>query len=141
MFHIIYEGRIDGEFEGFDDEVIFKMTNDTYWIQDQYKYWYHYAYNPQAKITEDNGRFILSVADNSIPVRRADNIIESCIDGEFNGWMGESVYKLVNGQKWQQSSYKYQYKYSYMPQVIIYQTRSGYKMLVAGTTAYVRKLG
>jgi len=140
MSRVLYEGRIDGEFEGFDDEVIFKMANGTYWIQDQYKYWYHYAYNPQATITEESGRYILSVAGNSIPVRHANNVIESRIDGEFKGWEGESVYKLVNGQEWQQSSYKYQYKYSYMPQVIVYEARSGYKMLVAGTTANVRKI-
>lgn len=141
MARVIYDGRIDGEFEGFDDEVIFKMANGTYWIQDQYKYWYHYAYNPQATITEENGRFMLSVAGNSVPVRRVDDVIESRIDGEFKGWEGESIYKLVNGQKWQQSSYKYQYKYSYMPHVLVYRGSGGYKMLVAGTTANVRKIG
>ena len=140
MSRVIYEGRIDGEFEGFDDEVIFKMTNGTYWIQDQYKYWYHYAYNPEATITEESGRHILSVAGNSIPVRRANNVIESRIDGEFQGWEGETVYNLVNGQVWQQSTYKCQYKYAYMPQVIIYQAGSGYKILVAGTTANVRRI-
>ncbi|MDO8447141.1 MAG: hypothetical protein Q7T53_13790 [Deltaproteobacteria bacterium] len=140
MSRVIYEGKIEGEFEGFDDEVIFKMANGTYWIQDQYKYWYHYAYSPQATITEERGGYILSVAGNSIPVRRTNNVIESRIDGEFKGWEGETVYKLVNGQEWQQSSYKYQYKYSYTPQVIVYEARSGYKMLVTGTTANVRKI-
>lgn len=140
MSRIIYEGRIDGEFEGFDDEVIFKLANGTHWIQDQYKYWYNYAYNPEATITEEGGRYILSVAGNSIPVRQANNVIESRIDGEFKGWEGETVYKLANGQLWQQSSYKYQYKYAFMPQVIVYEGGSGYKMLVVGTTANVRKV-
>lgn len=140
MSRVIYEGRIDGEFEGFDDEVLFKMANGTYWIQDQYKYWYHYAYNPEATITEESGRFILSVAGNSIPIRRANNVIESRIDGEFKGWEGETIYRLVNGQVWQQSSYKYQYKYAYMPQVIVYEVGGGYKMLVAGTMANVRRV-
>lgn len=140
MSRVIYEGRIDGEFEGFDDEVIFKMANGTYWIQDQYKYWYHYAYNPEATITEESGRYILSVAGNSIPVRGANNVIESRIDGEFKGWEGETIYRLVNGQVWQQSTYKYQYKYASMPQVVIYQAGSGYKILVAGTTANVRRI-
>ena len=44
---------------GFDDEVIFKLANGTHWIQDQYKYWYNYAYNPEATITEEGGRYIL----------------------------------------------------------------------------------
>jgi len=140
MSQVIYKGRMDGEFQGFNDEVIFKMTNGTYWIQNQYKYWYHYAYSPQATITDESRSFILSVAENSVQVRRANNVIESRIDGEFKGWEGESIYRLVNGQRWQQSSYKYQYKYAYMPIVIIYQARSGYKILVAGTTANVRQI-
>jgi hypothetical protein len=137
---VIYEGSIDGEFEGFDDEVLFKMANGTYWIQDQYKYWYHYAYNPEATITEESGRFILSVTGNSIPIRRANNVTESRIDGEFKGWEGATIYRLVNGQVWQQSSYKYQYQYAYMPQVTVYEAGGGYKMLVAGTTANVRRV-
>lgn len=140
MSRVIYEGSIDGEFEGFDDEVLFKMANGTYWIQDQYKYWYHYAYNPEATITEESGRFILSVTGNSIPIRRANNVTESRIDGEFKGWEGATIYRLVNGQVWQQSSYKYQYQYAYMPQVTVYEAGGGYKMLVAGTTANVRRV-
>lgn len=140
MSRLVYEGRIDGVFEGFDDEVLFKMSNGSYWIQDQHKYWHHYAYNPQATITDDGGRLVLSVNGNSIPIRRVINIIESRIDGEFSGWAGESVYRLTNGQQWQQASYKYQYRYSYMPAAVIFQARSGYKMLVAGTTANVRRV-
>ena len=71
------------------------------------------------------------MAGNSIPVRQANNVIESRIDGEFKGWEGETVYKLANGQLWQQSSYKYQYKYAFMPQVIVYEGGSGYKMLMS----------
>ncbi|MDR0881742.1 MAG: hypothetical protein LBP55_04270, partial [Candidatus Adiutrix sp.] len=33
--------------------------------------------------------------------------IESQIDGTFEGWSGETVFKLTNGQIWQQSSYAY----------------------------------
>ena len=34
-------------------------------------------------------------------------VIESQIDGEFEGWEGETVFVLTNGQIWQQSSYDY----------------------------------
>lgn len=63
------------------------------------------------------------------------SVIESQIDGDFEGWEGETIFKLVNGQIWQQSSYSYTYHYAYMPQVIIYPSRSsssGYKMKVDG---------
>ncbi|MFH1079274.1 MAG: hypothetical protein V1766_03255 [Pseudomonadota bacterium] len=140
MGNVTYEGKIDGEFEGFDDEVLFKMINGTYWIQSQYKYWYHYAYSPDVTITVENGEYILTVAGNSVPVRRISGVIESRIDGEFRGWEGDTTYKLQNGQTWQQTTYKYTYKYAYSPEAIIYEAGGGYKMLVAGTSANVRHI-
>lgn len=57
-------------------------------------------------------------------------IITSQIDGEFDGWEGETIFKLMNGQIWQQSSYAYMYHYAYMPEVEIYETKNGYIMKV-----------
>ena len=138
MSEVVYDGKIDGDFEGFNDEVLFKMKNGTYWIQAQYKYWYHYAYCPDATVTKENGRYILTVAEHSIPVRKVTDVIESRIEGEFKGWDGKTSYKLLNGQVWQQSTYKYEYKYAYMPEAVVYEATGGYKMRTAGTTADVR---
>lgn len=140
MPSLIYEGRIDGEFEGFGDELLFKMRNGTYWLQAKYKYWYHYAYSPHVEITEQDGRYYLTVVGHSIPVRKIRNVIESRINGAFNGWAGDSEYELRNGQVWQQSNYKYEYKYAYMPEAIIYETGGEYKMSVAGTAANVKRV-
>ena len=60
-------------------------------------------------------------------------LIESSINGAFNGWDGETVVKLMNGQIWKQSVYHYEYHYAYMPDVLIYKSDTGYKMLVDGT--------
>lgn len=140
MARIIYKGKIDGEFEGFDGEKLFKMANGTYWIQGQYRYWYHYAYRPDALITEEGGRYILTVEGQSIPVTRINGVIESYIEGEFKGWDGKSTYKLVNGQMWEQVAYKYEYKYAYRPEVMIYSTGGSYIMHVQGTEAKVRRV-
>ena len=59
-------------------------------------------------------------------------IIETRIDGEFDGWEGETIFKMMNGQVWQQSSYSYLYHYAYSPQVMIYKTSGGYVMKVDG---------
>ncbi len=59
-------------------------------------------------------------------------VIESRIDGTFNGWSGDTIFKLTNGQIWQQSSYGYRYRYAYRPEVLIYPTSGGYKMKVDG---------
>ncbi|MCX6096744.1 MAG: hypothetical protein NT125_08585, partial [Candidatus Bipolaricaulota bacterium] len=65
---------------------------------------------------------------------------ESRIAGAFNGWDGQTQYSLQNGQVWQQSTYKYVYKYAYTPEAVVYQAGSGFKMRVAGTVADVRRV-
>lgn len=131
--------QIDGGFEGFDDEVLFKLMDGTYWIQDEYKYWYHYSYCPAAEILEIGGRLYIRVDNQNeiVPVRQIQNVIESKINGEFKGWEGETEYELLNGQVWKQSAYKYQYKYAYMPNATVYKTYSGMVMAVNGTRAKV----
>jgi hypothetical protein len=68
--------------------------------------------------------------------------IESTISGEFEGWSGETIFKLDNGQIWQQAEYKYMYSYRYRPDVTIYATTSGCRMKVEGEeeTILVKRL-
>jgi len=65
------------------------------------------------------------------------SVIESKIDGEFEGWEGDTVIPLINGQIWMQVEYYYHYRYAYMPDVFIYPTNSGWKMKVDGITKAV----
>ena len=60
------------------------------------------------------------------------DIIESRIDGDFEGWEGETIVRLMNGQIWQQVEYFYEYHYAYMPEVLIYLSNGAYKMKVDG---------
>lgn len=140
MKKIVYQGKIDADFEGFDEDVIFKMSNGAYWVQARYKYWYHYAYRPDVIITQEGGRYIMSVAGQSIEVERLYDVIESNIDGTFEGWKGDSIYKLTNGQVWKQRTYKYEYKYAYRPEVIIAEINGTYMMQVEGTSAEVKRV-
>jgi len=64
--------------------------------------------------------------------------IESKVDGEFNGWEGETIVKLMNGQIWQQTEYYYHYHYAYMPDVLIYNSGGNWKMKVEGVDKAVR---
>lgn len=57
-------------------------------------------------------------------------VLESQIDGDFEGWEGETIFKLTNGTIWQQASYDYTYHYAYMPHVIIYGKDGTYYMKV-----------
>jgi hypothetical protein len=76
------------------------------------------------------------------PTNLSSDLIESRIDGDFEGWDGDTVFKLTNGQIWQQVSYDYTYHYAFMPEVLIFKTTEGYKMKVGGIheTIYVKRL-
>lgn len=140
MKTVIYQGKIDADFEGFDEGTIFKMSNGTYWAQAKYKYWYHYAYRPDVIITQENGRYILSVEGHTVEVMRLYNVVESRIDGAFKGWNRDTIYQLVNGQVWKQKRYKYEYKYAYCPEAVITEINGTYVMHVEGTSAEVVRI-
>ena len=51
----------------------------------------------------------------------------SCkIEGAFTGYNGGAIFKLANGQAWQQKIHKYKYKYEYRPNVRILQDGGEY---------------
>jgi hypothetical protein len=56
--------------------------------------------------------------------------IGSSITGEVEGWSGETIFKLDNGQIWQQAESDYTYFYEYHPDVTIYETSAGCRMKV-----------
>ena len=58
------------------------------------------------------------------------SLIESQIDGTFEGWTGETLFLLTNGQVWQQSRYDYYYHYAFRPRVMIVRSGSRYIMSV-----------
>jgi hypothetical protein len=84
-------------------------------------------------------RLLVSTSDTGTPTGA---VVESYIDGDFEGWDGETVFKLDNGQIWQQDSYAYTYHYSYHPKVLIYKDGMRYKMKVDGvdSTIEVKRL-
>lgn len=66
------------------------------------------------------------------------DVIESHIDGEFEGWNGNTIFTLENGQVWQQTSYGYTYHYAYRPRVWIYKRNGSYEMKVQGVNTTIR---
>ncbi len=59
-------------------------------------------------------------------------IISSHIDGAFNGTEDETLYKLRNGQIWQQLGYRYRYHYAWAPRVEVDANGTRGTMKVAG---------
>jgi hypothetical protein len=61
-------------------------------------------------------------------------IVESRIDGDFDGWEGQTTFKLENGQVWQQARPSARYHFATAPKVVI---TTAYKMRVEGVAGEV----
>ncbi len=120
---------------------IFKLADNSIW-EVKYEYEYLYEYYPSVIVCPKKGKLgikgkMLNIqkikAGKSVSSKtKTQEVIESQIDGEFEGWEGETIVKLMNGEIWQQSEYFYNYHYAFMPKVIIFLSNGGYKMKVDG---------
>ena len=125
-------------FMGNDDE-IFVLASGSIW-QVKYEYEYLYEYSPNVVICPAKNILIIKGKQlNVIPLSPTSSssgsssaVIRSRIDGDFNGWEGETIYRLQNGQIWQQASYYYHYHYAYSPKVTIYEDSGVFKMIIEG---------
>jgi hypothetical protein len=89
---------------------------------------------PKVTIINSSTGFKMKVdgINKEVAVKKLQNTIQTNIQGSFNGWDGNTIVQLENGEKWKQSSYAYSYSYAYNPEVIIYESDYGYKMKVDG---------
>jgi hypothetical protein len=58
--------------------------------------------------------------------------------GNFSGWDGETIFKLTNGQIWQQAAYAYTYSYKFRPKVLIFVLPGAHEMQVEGIDKRIR---
>ncbi len=139
---LVVASRIDDDFEGFDDEMLFSLSNEQYWIQLNYKYLYHYSYIPRVKIYLLKGRHYLTVdgQDQFAEVERISEIVEAIIVSDFRGWTGNTIFELDNSQTWQQSEYAYRYQYSHKPKAVIYNAGYGTKLYVEGDKVSLKRI-
>lgn len=141
QWKLIKMAQIEDEFNGFDDEMLFELTDGTCFYQSEYKYKYHYAYRPIVKIYTNGYKTIL-VPDgmNDYVVIQQATIIRSKIISDFRGWSGNTIFELQNGQVWKQDKYQYKYFYAYRPNVIIAKIGTHFTMLVKGRSIRVKRL-
>lgn len=146
-----YESTImsPSPFMGKNGEV-FRLADGSLW-EVKYEYEYLYEYLPEVIICPTTGKLAVggktlnvqqiggAIAKTRSPSPPSDTpvLIESRINGEFQGWSGETIFKLMNGQLWQQVSYAYTYHYAYSPGVLIYRSGSGYEMRVEGVESQI----
>ncbi|MEO6328851.1 MAG: hypothetical protein ABIO55_07960 [Ginsengibacter sp.] len=84
----------------------------------------------EVKQFDNSGGVRHGLSSNSATPSYTGKVLKTQIDGDFEGWEGETIFKMTNGTIWQQSSYAYTYHYSFMPEVIIYKKDGTYYMKV-----------
>ena len=66
---IAAEGQLKGSFRGFKNrDTTFEFQGGKTWRQAVYRYHYHYAYMPRAKVVQEGGRYMLYVEGMIDPV-------------------------------------------------------------------------
>lgn len=63
---------------------------------------------------------------------------EMRLEGDSEGFDGETIFELTNGQKWKQVEYYYNYRYRYRPIVKIYKDGMRYYLELEGISRKVR---
>ena len=84
---------------------------------------------PQANSAAASGQRVGQGTGSSEPTA---HVIESKVEGQFEGFDGDTIIKLDNGQIWQQIDYQYAYSYKYRPEVFIWSQGGIWKMRVEG---------
>ena len=72
-----------------------------------------------------------------VPVPVGGDTVVSQINGAFDGWDGDTIIELMNGQIWKQFLFHWEYTYEYLPDVVIYKKGSFYYASVEGSDTHV----
>ncbi|MGI4873018.1 MAG: hypothetical protein ACRYFX_17795 [Janthinobacterium lividum] len=140
-WNLLKAGQIEDEFEGFDDEMVFELTDGTVYYQSVYKYNYFYSYRPTVKIYS-NGYSKIIVPDgmNDYAEIEETTAVRSKIVNDFSGWSGDTIFELQNGQIWKQDKYQYKYLYAHRPDATIVKVGNNFFMNVKGKIIRVKKI-
>jgi len=129
----VEETYIKGSISGtITQGYIFKISSRDFYVINERTRQRVRTRNPSVKIFQSGTDYRLEIEDFDEPVicKKVKDVIETQIDGEFKGWDGETIFKMLNGQIWQQASYAYLYHYAYSPIVLIYEFKGVWIMRV-----------
>jgi len=119
---------------------LFRLSNGvTGQIKFEYNYFYDYYPTvivcPDSQVMYHKGKKLsVSNLSNTSGITKNVSVIESRINGAFDGFEFGKQFKLMNGQIFEQTSSRYSYSYRFNPDVFIVQRGSQYSMQVDGTS-------
>lgn len=129
----VTETTISGNISGIIQKgYIFRTYDSEYYVINELTLQLVLTLYPEVMIFKKGSDYKLIIEDFDEPVicKKLTNVIETQIDGVFEGWDGETIFKMMNGQIWQQSTYSYKYHYAYFPEVLIYEFQGSWIMRV-----------
>lgn len=94
---------------------------------------------PEATVLTDGTmyRLIITGVNKPLLCRKLDDVatttetvIESRIDSDFDGFEHGKIFKLRNGQIWEQTDFKTAFRYKYAPSVTIWKDGATFRMKV-----------
>jgi hypothetical protein len=112
--------QIEGSWNGWSGDTVVELTNGNFLQQAEYLYEYRYAYRPMAEMVD--GTLAVDGMSRAVKVRQID-AVRGTVNGEWKGWDGKTIVELTDGSRWQQAEYRYEYRYAYRPDVIIFDDK------------------
>lgn len=135
----VIQGKISGK---ISHGYIFATISGNYYELVDYVYLYEYLYSPEVIVLKNDEFHKLIIEGIKEPLlcrkigsndnSKSENALESRIDGNFEGFEYKKIFKLLNGQIWQQIEAYYYYHYSYAPKILIYKSGNVFKVKVDG---------
>lgn len=103
-----YDTQIDGAFDGYKKDRVYKMQNGDFWQQTSLDNTVASLYAPSVAIYYDLSRWELEVEGlTDITVSHLPSVLDTRLDGvssRFTGYGPDKTYELKNGEFWQQVS-------------------------------------
>lgn len=100
--------HIDGEFNGCDYDMVYPIQGGGVMVCNEYNYFYEYS----PEVIAD-GRRVILVGNNKVSAELHNgSVIETKVNGEFNGCESGKPINFTNGLVFVCSSYGYAYGYN-----------------------------
>ena len=110
---------------------LFILQDRSIW-EVKYEYEYMYEYNPSVVVCPSRGSLIID--DTSLNIanisRAGTEIMFSNVSGSWEGWSGDTIVRLVNGEIWEQVGLGLSLSLGLGNEVFVYQKNGMYYMAV-----------
>ena len=115
---------------------VFLLDDSSVW-EVMHEYEYLYEYYPVITACPDSNFIVIGEKRlSAMPIAGGNgataNVIETNVDGDWNGWSGDTIVRLMNGQVWEQVGLALSLSLGLGNDVLIYERSGMHYMMVDG---------